>query len=386
MKKLLFVCLFVLAASALVYAFPSKENTQSVSEGFRVIEDHAGRRVVLPKDVKRIAVTGIYPLPSVLAVFFNSADKIVSMNTPSLSAARAGLLGELYPEILTVSDKAVGPGGAVINAEELSSLDPDVVFYSTTAEGESIVNAGLPAVAVSVNKWDYNVIETLRHWLELLGEIFPSDADKVRKFCEFSTEAYELVQSRVADIPESERARVFVLFQYASNDIKTSGARFFGDWWCRAVGAVNVAHEIDLENAVSVNLEQVYVWDPDVILITNFTPLQPFDFFGSSSAGATLGSETEKPVKMQDWSGIKAVREGRVYKMPLGMYRSYTPGVDAPVTLLYLAREIYPSLFSDIDVSLYAKRYYKEIFGIELSDSQVSRIFAPLSAAADGMK
>ena len=64
------------------------------------ITDHADRQVEVPKDIQRIAVCDIYPLPSVLAVFFDSADKIVGMPMPSMTAAQNGLLGQLYPEIL----------------------------------------------------------------------------------------------------------------------------------------------------------------------------------------------------------------------------------------------------------------------------------------------
>ena len=62
--------------------------------------DHLDNPVEVPYEVNRVAVCDIYPLPSVLTVFFDSADKIVGMPTPSMTAAKNGLLGELYPEIL----------------------------------------------------------------------------------------------------------------------------------------------------------------------------------------------------------------------------------------------------------------------------------------------
>ena len=109
-----------------------------------------------------------------------------------------------------------------------------------------------------------------------------------------------------------------------------------------------------------------------MILVTNFTKAQPDDLYNN-----TIG-ET-------DWSGIKAVQDKRVYKMPLGIYRSYTPGADTPVTLLWLAKTVYPELFSDIDVTAKAKEYYKDVFGVELTDAQVQSIFAPASDAASGL-
>ena len=64
------------------------------------ITDHADKQVEVPKEINRIAVCDIFPIPSVLAVFFDSADKIVGMPEPSKTAAENGLLGQLYPEIL----------------------------------------------------------------------------------------------------------------------------------------------------------------------------------------------------------------------------------------------------------------------------------------------
>ena len=85
-----------------------------------------------------------------------------------------------------------------------------------------------------------------------------------------------------------------------------------------------------------------------------------------------------------DWSGIQAVRNRRVYKMPLGMYRSYTPGADTPVTLLWMAKTAYPELFADIDILEETKAYYKEVFGIELTEDQAASIFAPATEAGSG--
>jgi len=335
------------------------------------IVDEADNTVTVPKDIQRIAVCGIYPLPSVLSVFFNSAEKIVAMPKPSMTAAENGLLGQLYPEILNAETDCVS--GDQVNTEELINLSPDVVFYSASdaATGELLKNAGFNAVAISVNKWDYNCIETLNNWIALLSEMFPED-DKAATVEQYSNDAYNLVQERVSGLSESERARVFFLFQYTDTNMLSSGSNFFGQWWADAVGAVNVASGITTDNSVQVNMEQVYGWNPDVVLITNFTAAQPDDLYNN-----TIGS--------YDWSGISAVTNQRVYKMPLGIYRSYTPGADTPITLLWMAKTIYPDLFSDIDVTAKAKEYYQDVFGITLTDEQIESVFAPVAAAAGGL-
>ena len=79
---------------------PTENQPQTSGPATITVVDHADHTVTLPADVQRIAVCDIYPLPSVLTIFFDSAEKIVGMAPPSMSAAKNSLLSELYPEIL----------------------------------------------------------------------------------------------------------------------------------------------------------------------------------------------------------------------------------------------------------------------------------------------
>ena len=377
MKKfIIFILTLSLILLAACGAAPAEEAAQpeeaaeSTAEDTITVVDHSGNTVVLPADIQRIVVCDILPLPSVLAVFFNSADKIVGMSEPSMTAAANSLLGELYPEILEADTGFIN--GTEVNVESLSQLEPDVVFYSSSSAqlGEQLTNAGFNAVAISVNKWEYDCIETLNNWIALLGQMFPED-DKTDLVAASSQEVYDMIQERVKDIPDEERERLFFLFKYSDSAIITSGSQFFGQWWAEAVGAKNVGEELEVDNAVETSLEQVYAWDPSLMLITNFTTATPDDIYNNT-------------VGVYDWSGVSAVADKKVYKMPLGMYRSYTPGVDTPMTLLWLAQTVYPDLFSDIDLTAEVKDYYQNVFSVELTDEQVASIFAPPADAGSG--
>ena len=349
------------------------EKLNSNSDGqteTHTIVDHLGYEIEVPYEINRIAVGNILPLPSVLTVFFDSAEKLVGISPNSMNAAKNGLLGEIYPEILNA--KTGYMNGTEVNLEEMMKLNPDLVFYSAAQpeQGEQLRNAGFAAVAIAVNKWEYDAVETLNQWILLLGEIFPEN-DKAKVVADYSKEIYELVQERVAEIPEEEKERVFFLFKYDDTILQTSGTNFFGQFWADAIGAVNVAEEIQMDNQVDANMEQIYAWNPSMIFITNFTAAQPEDLYTNA-----IGN--------YDWSAIDAVKNEKVYKMPLGMYRSYTPGADTPVTLLWFAKTTYPEYFTDIDVIQETKDYYKEVFGVELNDAQAASIFAPDADAGVG--
>ena len=365
MKKLV---LLILAGSICFSSAIFAEEAGNTEEGTITITDHNGNVVTVPENIERIAVGNILPMPSVLSVFFDSAEKIVGMPAGCMTAAENSLLSELYPEILDAETGYIN--GAEINIEELMKLDVDVVIYNAAnAEtGDQLAKAGIPGVAVSVNKWDYDAIETLNQWIALLSEMFPEN-DRVEQVQEYSQKSYDLVQERVAGLSDEERAKIFFLFQYSDSTIATSGNHFFGQYWADAIGAVNVGEEVDKDNSITVNMEQIYAWNPEHILITNFTSAQPEDLYNN-----TIGS--------YNWSAIDAIKNENVDKMPLGMYRSYTCGVDTPVTLLWMAKTVYPELFEDINITEETKSYYKDVFGIELTDEQAEMIFAPPAEAS----
>jgi iron complex transport system substrate-binding protein len=238
------------------------------------ITDHQDRTITVPTDPKKVAVLDIYPLASMLTIYLDSAESIVAMEPASMSAAKNGVLSELYPEVLNVNTNIMD--GNDVNIESLVALNPDVVFYNAgnKAEQQKLENAGLTAVAVSATKWNYDCIKTYNEWMSLLDQIYPSHASNREDLVnQYSNDKYNEIQSKVSSI--SEKQKVLFLFQYDDKTMITSSSSFFGQWWCDAVGAENVAHDVQADNSnAKITMEQVYSWNPDVIIITNFTPLQ----------------------------------------------------------------------------------------------------------------
>ena len=340
------------------------DDSQNTSKDTITVTDHLGYEVEVPTEIDSIAIGKIYPLPSVISIFFDSADILKGIPEPCMSAAKNSLLGELYPEILNADTGYIN--GANLNIEALLELNPDVYIYNAAdvQHGELCRKAGIPAVAVSVNKWDYDAVVTLTNWIDLLSEIFPKN-EKKDLVDQYSNEVLGRINDRTKDLSSDEKENLFFLYQYSDTMIATSGNHFFGQWWADAVGANNVGKEIEKDNSVSVNMEDIYRWNPECILITNFTATQPELLYNDSK-----------------WAEIDAVKNKRVYKMPLGMYRSYTCGVDTPVTLLWIAKTVYPDLFADIDILEETKKYYKDVFDVELTNDQAAKIFAPSSNAS----
>ena len=146
------------------------------------------------------------------------------------------------------------------------------------------------------------------------------------------------------------------------------GAGHYGDYWLEGTGGINVAKEIEVTAAV--NMEQIYQWNPEVIYISSFTTTVPEDLFNNTIPG-------------QDWSQVEAVKNGRVYKEPVGVYRWYPPSGDAPLMLKWMANHQFPHLFS-YDMEAEVEAYYKRFYDFELTEDEVLWILNPLREAADG--
>ncbi len=352
------------ASTAKTTASASASASASAIPAEVTITDHADRTVTVPTDPKKVAILDIYPLPSLLTVYLNSADSIVAMEPVSLNAAKAGILSQLYPDILNVNTDIMN--GDDVNMEALAALQPDVVFYNAAKkdEAQQLEDAGLTAVGISATKFNYDAIKTYQEWMSLLDQIYPDYAGKRgTQAGDYASQVYNDVQDKVKDV--TDKQKVLFLYQYDDTAMVTSSSKFFGQWWCDAVGAANVAQDVPADNMnAKITMEQVYEWNPDVIIITNFTKTTPDDLYNNA-----IGSD--------DWSSVKAVQDKRVYKMPLGVYRTYTPGIDTPLTLEWLAQAVYPDLFSDVDVASDVRDYYNKLFGVTLTDDQISAMYTP---------
>lgn len=374
LKSLLAVTLTVTLAACSSTGTSASSVSSSSNQEVKVpetvtITDHADRTVEVPTNPEKVAILGIYPLASMLSVYLNSAETIVAMEPASANAAKNSVLIDLYPEISDITTDILS--GEDLNIEALVALEPEVVYYNAAdqADLEKLENAGITAVAFSPTKWKFDVIETYRQWIALLDQIYPSSSKNAKLVDHYSTEIYNMIQETVSTVEQPQK--ILFLYQYDENAMITSSSRFFGEWWAKAAGGVNVASDVQAETAnAKITMENVYEWNPDVIIITNFTKATPDDLYNNA-----IGTD--------DWSTVKAVQDHRVYKMPMGTYRTYTPSSDTPMTLLWLAQAVYPELFADINVKAQVKDYYSQLFGITLTDEQIDRMYTPNAAASE---
>ena len=106
--------------SAITSTGETESSSKEATKGTRIIKDQLGFDVELPpaKDIKRIAIHKLLPLPSVYAVYKGgNVDGLISMPPDSLNAAKNSILAKYAPDILNVSIDYYK--GGELNMEEL---------------------------------------------------------------------------------------------------------------------------------------------------------------------------------------------------------------------------------------------------------------------------
>lgn len=348
----------------------TSENTESVDngDGTRTIIDQVGNEVVLPEKIERVVIASVWPLASVYVLSMGT-DKLVGLDPAIISAAENSILIKIAPEISEIESGFSQNG--FMNAEELIKLDPDVVLYASGVpeDYEVASQAGIPAVGFSLSIKDYNAVETINSWIELLEEVMGEDLSS-SEYIEYGNEIQELVADRLKDVKEEDKPRSMVIHKYSDNTLSVPGADTWAEYWIEASGGINVADEI--EGTKETSIEQVYEWNPEKIFITNFNDALPEDIYNNTLCSA-------------DWSGVQAVTDQDVNKIPLGMYRWYVTCSDSPMMLLWMAKQNHPELFEDIDFNETMKDFYSRFYDFTLTDEDIEQILNPVREAAGGI-
>ena len=212
------------------------------------------------------------------------------------------------------------------DAEKLAALAPDIVFVSAiTKEGTSrdpfkpLSDAGVHVVYLPTSA----SVQDIRGDIGRIAGLLGRKAEGTSAIAEMDAEISRI--SKIAKtIPEGKRRSV--IFEIAPAPfIYSFGSGVYLDELLRDAGAKNaLAHE---KGWIAVSAETVVASDPDVILTTV----------------STLPDPVAEIKSRPGWSGMKAVKENRVYRIDGDA--SSQPGPNVVKALDEIAKAVYPEYF-----------------------------------------
>ena len=367
MKKALLLLLIFMLSLALLAACgqPAEEGegepeaaeteTETAEEGgTRTIVDMTGHEVEIPAEVNTY-VESWFAHNAVDLMLDKAEGMLITCASP-----------EQHPWMYTVCPNFWNAQSVKfatdMSLEEIIAADPDVVFGSNEDFREMFEAVGLPFINCSFKTYD-EMIQAVK----LTAEVFGGDAIEVADaWANYLQERLDWVSERVADIPDEERVRV----AHGSSiyELDFDGANTLIDEWITYSGAINAAAEGLEGNLQTISLEQVIEWDPDV-LITG----RPH-------------SQVEEVLNDPAWAALTAVKNGKVYSNPRGIFAWDRYGVEEALQPQWCASLLYPDRFEDFDIKEEVKYFYKEFLGYELTDEEAQMILnyeAPTLTEAD---
>ena len=313
------------------------------------VTDAAGRAVPVPERVARVFPAGP---PAAILLYTLAPDLLLGWPRANRPEEREFLLPDVgsRPEIGRLTGR-----GNTANLEVVLALKTDVIFDvgSTDATYVSLAErvqqqTGIP-YALLDGRFD-KIPETYRTLGALVGRREPAEA-----LARYAEETMATITRRVAAIPGERRPRIY--YARGPRGLETGLGGSINVETIEFVGARNVAAERRGGLAI-VSIEQVLLWNPDVIVTIDQT-------FAANVRTDPL------------WSSVAAVRAGRVHlspKMPFG-WVDFPPSVNRLIGLWWLAKILYPEQFAE-DMRSLTRDFYRQFYHVTPTDAQIDRVLA----------
>ena len=355
------VTLTVLVAGLVLFSLCGCGKDSGAGGNTRVVTDMGGRTVKIPQVIGKVFCSN--PIGTV-DLYMLAPELLAGWNFKP-AGVDATFIAKRY---LNLPSLGVWMGaGATPNVEEIRAVAPDVIlcFWTVDDTGVRMADAiqkesGLPVVLL-----DYNISssdKTFAFLGDLLGE--KKRSEELASYCR---EKLDEISRSVASVPEAERKTLFLAEGKGGLQTDPVGSLHVQDTF-DLLGVKNV---VDLPGTEgkgmgmpSVSLEQVIAWQPDVVLVSEYSM--------SDSQKSNLYDEIRKD---GGWQNLKAVQAGRVYRIPQSPFSwiGRPPSAARILGCLWLAKILYPDT-TTIDLKQEMKNFYGLFYRYELTDQEIQSI------------
>jgi iron complex transport system substrate-binding protein len=308
------------------------------------IVDSADRIVTVKKPVEQIiAIAPLGGLETMRSLKLEK-DKIVGVSKQTLQ-------DELfYPEFSDYPNAGPGGWGEAINVEQILSLHPDVVFLfasSYQADGrKKLEDAGVTVVCFDYFRMK-SYIEEVKKTGFILGK--KEEADDLTEFYEGWLNT---IKERVEDIPEEERAKVYIELW---NSYYTCGKEWGYHQDLEMAGGNNIFS--DLAGSANVDPEEVIERNPEIII-----KLGGYKTMGYGVDDLTGAKDTRDEILSRpELAGVIAVKNKKAYIIS----GTITASGQSPVGIGYMAKSFYPDLFKDLNPKAFHQEYLTRFQGLD---------------------
>lgn len=319
----------------------------------RELIDIFGRKVIVPDHIRRAYATSP---PATYMLYAMDPGVLAGLNTPVREWEKRYLRKDMQQ--LPVLGGWFGQGN-VPNIEMVLKVNPEIIIATSLSSfvdartNKTLRGVPIPAVSVKMERLsDYPQAFTL------LGEAL-GRRGRARELSEYARKTIARMSATVQAIPPRQRVTVY----YAEGEDGLS-TECHGSMHVELIGLaggrnVHRCPSKDVYGMEKVSMEQVMLYDPEVILV--FEPL----FF------KTVFSDPR-------WSQVRAVKERKVYLIPRQPFNWFDrpPSFMRLIGLKWLTNLLHPDLYR-VDIIKETRDFFRLFLGIDLSRKEALELIHP---------
>ncbi len=311
------------------------------------ITDQAGNLIEITQPVQRV-ISAFGPATSIV-YSIDAEDRLVAASfTGAGDPQGASVMERIDPRFPNlVSDDFFSRQN--FNIEEAAMLDPDLILGSARSAWLDVVDQ----LGINVFLMDAETPQQLQESVLLMGQIFgPHAYAQAQAWVAYYDFIIDEISGQLGELSPDER--VSVLFT-GTEPLRIASGDMYQTDIIKAAGGISVSADlIGFWN--DVNLEQIAIWDPDIIIVPPY-------------GGASVEAITES----SEWQLLSAVQNERVYRMPRLVAPWDTPGPDSVMGIVWLAEKLNPDLIA-LNCATEAVYFYNTFLNYAITGEEVAAI------------
>lgn len=313
------------------------------NEGNITITDVEGYELTIEKPVERIVC--IWPSGSQLLITLGLGDLLVGVSNDTKEQSWAKYM---YPRLSEI------PGcDYKESAEQIYTLNPDIVLTSEASVAVSLREKGLRAITFS-----YYSIEEMNLTISALSKIVPD------KYSKQLTNYLTYINNNISTVKSAFENKSFakeMLYYINGNNnkglTKTAGANTMNEEWALKAYCDFATSTLLTSSETVVDEEAILFKNPTIIII-------------GGRYQHVLKSSLENNNK---WSSVSAVANGKIFTAPLGISPFDRFGAEIAIMIPWVASVAYPDILQ-YDLAEEIKSFYSTFTNFNLSDNEVQYI------------
>jgi iron complex transport system substrate-binding protein len=309
--------------------------------------DQAGNALEIEQPVRRLI--SAYGPSTAIVYSIKSGDRLVAASflgaRDPQGAAAMERIDARFPDL--ISDDYFSQ--SEFNLEHAATLEPDLVIGGARSGwAESVSQLGIDVFLMEAETPDQ-----LKEAMLLIGQLFgPHAFAQAQAWVAYYDWVIENILIDTGRLTHEERVRV--LFT-GTEPLRVASGEMYQTDIIEAAGGISVGANLS-GYWNDVNLEQVAIWNPDVIIVPPY-------------GGASVAAITDS----LEWQILPAVQTGKVYRMPKLVVPWDTPAPDSVLGIIWMAERLNPGLTS-LDCSEEAEFFYNTFYNYNISGDEIAAI------------